>query len=383
MALYKRDGSKFYWTKFTFQGKLVQQSTKCSSKAKAQVFEDALKTQLNFGRIGIEDVGSRNEDVLFKDACAQFFDDLDDVKDSTRARYQTAAKPLLAFFGDMPVDKIDQELVIRYRKDRRDQKVKAPARKLRKDKKATTNKAIKPATINRECTLLAMVFRYLIIVKKLKLTIPTIGLKQLNEDNITDRLVTKRELARYLRHAGQTLRDVARLMYYTGMRPGEVLALTVSDIEFYPGGGPVAGVITVQHGKTKSARRENSFDRHVGHILQRRCRNAHHGLLFAGGRNGKGSVPMVKVNNAHHKALSLSKVKPFRLYDLRHMFATDSLASGMDLETMRNVAGWASLAMLKRYVKPTIEHKARAMQKLQEYRNGNNANVVPFKRQAA
>ena len=35
------------------------------------------------------------------------------------------------------------------------------------------------------------------------------------------------------------------------------------------------------------------------------------------------------------------------------------------------------------YVKPTIEHKTSEMQKLQEYRDGNKANVLPFNRDAA
>ena len=148
MAVYKREKSKFYWTKFRFQGKLVQQSTRCSSKAKARAFEEALKTQLNFGRIKIEDLAAPKESLLFRDACEQFFADLEDVKDSTRRRYRTAANSLIDYFGNIPVDKIDQEVLIKYRKHRRLQKVKAPVKKLRKDKKATTAKTIKPATIS-------------------------------------------------------------------------------------------------------------------------------------------------------------------------------------------------------------------------------------------
>lgn len=362
MALYKRDKSKFYWTKFTFQGKLVQRSTRCTNKAAARDFEAAMKMQLNFGRIGIEETRLRSkDDLLFKDACSQFFTALDGVKASTRCRYQTASKPLLSYFGNMAVDKIDREQVIMYRKDRSSQKVKAPVKKLQKDKKAKTGKAIKPATINRECTFLAMVFRHLITVKKLKLAMPTLGLKQLNEDNITDRLVTIGELAKYFRSASQPLRDVALVMYYTGMRPGEVLALTSNDVDFR------SGEIIIRHGKTKSARRRNPLPLGARGILRRRCEASHNGLLFAGGKDQHGSVPMVKVNNAHHGALERSKVEAFRLYDLRHSWATRAHASGMDLETLRVIGGWANLAMLKRYVKPTLEHKRHEMQKMQEY----------------
>ncbi len=38
MALYKRPNSKFWWMKFTFDGELVQQSTK--GRQQTQCFDD-------------------------------------------------------------------------------------------------------------------------------------------------------------------------------------------------------------------------------------------------------------------------------------------------------------------------------------------------------
>lgn len=377
MAVYKRERSKFYWCKFMFRGQLVQQSTKCTNKSDARNYEAALKTQLNFAGLRIEDINATNDDITFADATKHFFEDLADVKESTRRRYVTAAKPLIAYFGKTPVHKIDQEHVIKYRKHRSSQKVAAPIKKLRKNKSAKTNKPIKPATINRECTLLAMIFRYLITVKKLRLAVPTYGLKQYKEDNITERIVTRSEFALYLRFASQPLRDVARLMFYTGMRPGEVLALTKHDVDFK------SRKIIVRHGKTRSARRQIPLLPRPMQILRRRCDKTTNGLLFPGGKNEKAAVPMVKVNNAHNGALQRSGVDEFRLYDLRHSFATRAHAAGIDLETLRVLGGWANLAMLKRYVKPSLEHKANEMQKLDRRRGGIQSNVIPFDRRAA
>jgi integrase len=47
------------------------------------------------------------------------------------------------------------------------------------------------------------------------------------------------------------------------------------------------------------------------------------------------SRPIPKVNNAHDRAVKASKVAPFRLYDLRHTWATRAAMSGIDLVTLR------------------------------------------------
>jgi Site-specific recombinase XerD len=381
MAVFKRKDksgkveSKYYWTSFQFNGKRVQQSTKCTSINKAREFETNLRFQLNNDRIKIEDLNKRpKQTMLFTAAVDSFFDYLEDVKPSTESRYRTASRPLVEFFGKMAVDRISAEDVLKYRKHRRAQKRKAPARLLKIKPKAKTDKPILPATINRETTLLAMIYKHLRVAKGLKLAAPTEDISQLTESNISDRIVEIDELTKYLEHASQPLNDVAQLIYHTGMRPGEVLALTVKDIHFD------AGVISVRNGKTLSARRRLPIKSEVvARILARRFRDSSNGLLFPGGRSGKSDVPLVKLNNAHKLALTESGVEAFRIYDLRHTWATHTHAANVDIETLRVLGGWANLAMLKRYVKPDDDMKAGEMQKLVEYRRNN---VVQFPKAA-
>ena len=51
--LYKRDGSEFWWIRFKFRGKLIQQSSKSTNKRVAQQIEAALKTEHAKGAVGI------------------------------------------------------------------------------------------------------------------------------------------------------------------------------------------------------------------------------------------------------------------------------------------------------------------------------------------
>jgi len=53
--------------------------------------------------------------------------------------------------------------------------------------------------------------------------------------------------------------------------------------------------------------------------------------------------PAPKVNNAHARAVRDSKVAPFRLYDLRHTWATRAAESGIDLVTL------AALQVISRF----------------------------------
>jgi integrase len=74
---------------------------------------------------------------------------------------------------------------------------------------------------------------------------------------------------------------------------------------------------------------------------------------------------LASVADAHEAALRRSGIEPpFRLYDLRHTALTRMAMAGVDLPTLRELAGHASIQMTMRYVHPTPEHKRAAMEKL-------------------
>ncbi len=78
-------------------------------------------------------------------------------------------------------------------------------------------------------------------------------------------------------------------------------------------------------------------------------------------------APIVKVNAAHTATLKRSKVAAFRLYDLRHTWATRSAMAGVDLVTLAAMLGHSRIQMVLRYAHPTEEHQFAAMEKRQRY----------------
>jgi hypothetical protein len=62
-----------------------------------------------------------------------------------------------------------------------------------------------------------------------------------------------------------------------------------------------------------------------------------------------------------------STVARFRLYDLRHTWATRAAMSGIDLVTLTAMLGHSRIQMVLRYAHPTDDHQAQAMKRVEEF----------------
>ena len=79
--------------------------------------------------------------------------------------------------------------------------------------------------------------------------------------------------------------------------------------------------------------------------------------------------PIGSVRKAHDAAVENAGIKDhFRLYDLRHTFATRAAASGVDLATLSSMPGHAKIQMTMRYVHPAAEQKKAAPAKVENFR---------------
>jgi integrase len=75
------------------------------------------------------------------------------------------------------------------------------------------------------------------------------------------------------------------------------------------------------------------------------------------------------VRKAHDQAIEDAGIGDhFRLYDLRHTFATRAVAGGVDLPTLSAMLGHTSIQMTMRYVHPAEEQKKIAAGALEAFR---------------
>ncbi len=192
---------------------------------------------------------------------------------------------------------------------------------------------------------------------------PVSRVKFFAENNEQMRVLSQDEERLYLMAASQPLQDVATLMVETGARPEEICRLARENVNLEQ------GYLLIPFGKTRAARRKIPLTERATGVLEKRLAKLKGEYLFAGGRGAEdGSKPIVKLNNAHTGAVKRSGVRAFRLYDLRHTFATRAAEAGVDLVTLAAMLGHSRIQMVLRYAHPTEEHQFNAMKKIEAYR---------------
>jgi len=223
---------------------------------------------------------------------------------------------------------------------------------------------LKPATVNRELACLKALFnrnRQSVPIN------PVCEVKYFDEGNEQMTVLTVDEQEKYLLAASQPLKDIATLMLETGMRPEEVYRIRKENVHLDQ------GYLYNPYGKTKAAKRKVPLSETAIQILERHLQlknDRRH--IFCGRKSRKTGAkdkPIQKVNNAHYATLDRCKVRDFRLYDLRHTWASRMAMAGVDLVTLAALLGHSKLAMVTRYAHPTEAHQFEAVKKLQAFMN--------------
>lgn len=345
MALYKRPNSKYWWMKFTFDGELVQQSTKVKNKRDAETVESAYRTQLALGKIGIK---PRPKAPTFADAMKSFLEwsQINHAqKPNSYRRVSYCCLPLKNFFGEKRVDRIESADVEKYLLWRSKQ----TSRK--------TKELISRGTINQELIILKTIFNRLVASDILAKS-PARSVKQLAPNERKFHVISNEEEMIYLMACPQPLQDVATLMLETGMRPSEICNLQRSNVFIEK------GFVQIENGKTKSSNRRVWLSEKAESILLRRVEALTCDKLFP--KDGTGAeLPPYLLNEQHRETLDRTKFK-FRLYDCRHTFATRALESGeIDLLTLASILGHSNLNQVQRYAHPSEDRKKNAVRKNQ------------------
>lgn len=352
MAIYKRGNT--YWYEFVFDGRRIRRSAKTRSRKAARDIESAYRVKLAKGEVGLEEPKRVPTFVVAMKVFLAWSEHEHVAHPNTHARYVVSSKALKRFFGATPLDRITPEMVEKFKTSR--------ARK----KSDFTGRKLRPATINRELACLKILFnRFEDTVPKN----PVRKVKFLPEDNEQLRVLTAEEEKLYLLAASQPLRDVATMMLETGMRPEEVCRIRRENVHLEQ------GYVFNPFGKTRAARRKVPLSERGTAVLARRLEKVEGEFLFPGRGTNQ---PIIKVNAAHAGTLARVNrlrleanempIPHFRLYDLRHTWATRGAMAGIDLVTLAAMLGHSRIQMVLRYAHPTEEHQFAAMKKLEALR---------------
>ena len=346
MAVFRR--GRVWWYDFRMNGVRIRESTNATTRATAVQVEALRKTEL----AAEPHRAHREQSPRFADFAygefAEWCANEHRSRPSTCQRYMTSVKALARFFRSTTLSAIDTGSVERFKLYRSQQ---------RRGSNSTT--LLSPASVNRDLAVLRILFNLAIRLRRASLN-PVVGVRFFPEPARFSRVLSHQEEERYLAAASPLLRDIAIVILETGLRPGEVCQLRVENVnlQFQSVGVPL--------GKTASARRHVLLTRRACEVLVLRVKQARCGWLFPSPTNPARAI--ARVNKAHEAGLRRSGIHPsFRLYDLRHTALTRMAMAGIDIPTLKELAGHSQVQMTMRYVHPTPEHKRAAIARFEAF----------------
>jgi integrase len=161
----------------------------------------------------------------------------------------------------------------------------------------------------------------------------------------------------------EPLTSIATILVDTGLRPDECYRLRWEHICWSNGRN---GTLMVTHGKTSAARRVLPMTPRVRAVMDTQwvaSERPLEGWVWTAPTQSE-HFEKSTIKKQHRKALTLSRVRPFVLYSLRHTFLTSLGQSGCDAWTLARIAGHSSVAMSARYVHPDEDAVLNALDRL-------------------
>lgn len=317
MGLVKR--RNMWWMLFTYQGQQVRRSTGTTDKRLAEAILGKVKVQIIEGRFFEKPAAQQRTLKELMDRYANEHA----ARRANHRRELTSIKNLNAFFRNPTLDHITPKLIVGY-KNRR------------------YADGVKPATINRELATLKKAFNLARREWEWCTDNPVCRVSMERENNTRDRWLTMEEEQRLLATAAPWLRELVVFAIYTGMRMGEILALTWAGVDLF------RRTVTVFRSKN-GERRTIPVNSTVLALLTDKysARRGKTELVFHS--ENQTSFDGSNIRRALSIALQSAKIHDLHFHDLRHTFATRMVQAGIDLYKVQRLLGHKSPIMTQRY----------------------------------
>lgn len=264
-------------------------------------------------------------------------------KSSTVRGERAILKRLAARFGEDRLDRIAETDVQRFVVQRRQE-------------------GCKGGTVNRELSTLSSVLRFAVARRHLA-AVPRI--KRVSEADAGRRQpLPEGSFPAILQHLDPRARLAALIMFHTGLRVGSVVSMTWDQVDL------ARRMIRLPASNVKQGR---SHDVYLSDELLAELETA----------RGEGLVaPLHRDTLCHWFKAAMAKagidLPGSACHALRHLFVTDLLARGVDIATVRDLAGHSTVAVTERYAHATEERQRAAVAGRTAKAEG--AEVVPIRR---
>jgi integrase len=324
-ALSKHSG-RVWWIEYRVDGKRKRERIGPNKAAAEQRYREA-KSLIAEGRFIKK---SPDVKTTFKNL-AQWYLDLPDVKAKrSYDRDKLSLDRLLPFFGDKLLRDITPAKVQAYQQMR-----------LSEPSGRTPQTMTKPATINRELACFKTIFNKAIANGKAEKN-PAAGVKLLKENNERDRVLTSEEYVRLLAACPLHLKPIVKVAYYTGMRQGEILALTWGEVDIK---NPKKTFIHLQYEHTKTdTARDIPLAPEVVEMFKAMPRGLPNVPVFIYQGRSVGEIKRSFVT-----ACKAAGIEDFTFHDLRHTAINNWRQACHDYFRIMAVSGHKTISVFKRY----------------------------------
>ncbi|MDP0029851.1 site-specific integrase [Glaesserella parasuis] len=334
MSIYRRKTNGPWWVDITTpNGKRIKRSTRTLVKREAQQYHDKLKQEM-----WAEDKLETKRKYIFEDALLHYVRSAEELKDkATKKRH---AEYWLSKFAGRELSSLTaQEIILNIPK-----------------KNANTKNPLSHSTQNKYVKSL---LRVLNIAHKLGMLDSVPYVQKKKEPPIRVRWITKQQAKQLIdKLSSDWMKSICKFALMTGARRTEILTITWDKIDFE------RKVAIVTNDVAKSGKARSLLLNQEAIKLLESIRNRHSKYVFVG-RNGN---PLQDINR---KVFNLSTKKcllsDFHFHDLRHTWASWHVQAGTPLFTLKELGGWETLEMVKKYAHLNAEHLLEHANKVEIY----------------
>ncbi|OGP62750.1 MAG: hypothetical protein A2170_10055 [Deltaproteobacteria bacterium RBG_13_53_10] len=315
-------------------------SRKEAENAQTAIKADVLRGEFKF---------KRESKVQFEAFAQNYLNHCKTNKKKSWQRDENSIQFLEVHFGGMLLSKITPLDIEDYKTKRINGEIKLKPKP--NASRSRTDWKVQPATINRELACLKHMFS---LAKKWKMADenPVKEVQFFQERQIEMKILSQEEIGRLLDYTSPRLKPIVIVALNTGLRKGEILHLRWSDIDFDN------KFIFLK--ETKSNRfRKIPMSGLVLETLRALKRDKE--FVFT---NPRTSRPLSDLQTGFKAACRKAAVGDLRFHDLRHTAATYMVTGGIDLVTVKDILGHATIQMTMRYAHPTPENKRHAVEVL-------------------
>lgn len=331
MGQFKRNGT--WYVRFQFAGQSVTRSSRSAVRADAIALEKRLRRQMERDHARGQDGKPTFDDMMIRFATEH----LPRIKPASAQRYMASGRNLIPHFRGLLLEDIGRKAIADFVAQRR-------------------REGVTDATIRRDLACLSSAISCAVewgwadmnIVKSL-------GKRGLRESKPRVRWFRDHEYVKALAAAPAGLKPIIVVLYETGMRLGEVLALEWPDVD------PDRREAYLSKTKTGSPRTVPLTEWALSQmLLQPRHLNCRRIFFTRAGTPHKVNVMSRRLGEVWKKA----GIKGATTHDLRHTFASRYLQAGGRIERLQEILGHSRIDQTRKYSHFATDHLHEDLQRV-------------------